>query len=324
MDQASHAIFQMTILLIITAVGFLAAKLGYLDAHTKTKITDLLLNITLPCMIIASVGNVDVALLGPQLPLMLAFGAGEFFLWLAIAYLFIAIFRVPKSQRSVYCFMSVLTNTSFVGIPVASALYGESAALLCSVFIMATSTLIYSIGVGILVSDKEEQPKYNNQANASKSNRVTQVLRAVLSPLIIAAVLALILVFSQVQLPSILQESLSTIGGLTAPLAMMLVGVIISQESLREVVSEWHLYPFILLRQLIAPALSCLVLRMFISDPVLLGIFVVMFALPVGSMCSMFCASYGKDAVLPAKGTILSTISSFVIIPLLLMFIAVV
>ena len=62
---------------------------------------------------------------------------------------------------------------------------------------------------------------------------------------------------------------------------------------------------------------------MFISDSVLLGIFVVMFALPVWSMCSMFCASYGKD-VLPAKGTILSTISSFVIIPLLLMFIAVV
>ena len=90
MDQASHAIFQITILLIITAVGFLAAKLGYLDAHTKTKITDLLLNITLPCMIIASAGNVDVALLGPQLPLMLTFGAGEFFLWLAIAYLFIA------------------------------------------------------------------------------------------------------------------------------------------------------------------------------------------------------------------------------------------
>lgn len=36
MDQASHAIFQMTILLIITAVGFLAVKLGYLDAHFHT------------------------------------------------------------------------------------------------------------------------------------------------------------------------------------------------------------------------------------------------------------------------------------------------
>lgn len=36
MDQASHAIFQMAILLIITAVGFLAAKLGYLDAHFHT------------------------------------------------------------------------------------------------------------------------------------------------------------------------------------------------------------------------------------------------------------------------------------------------
>ena len=37
-------------------------------------------------------------------------------------------------------------------------------------------------------------------------------------------------------------------------------------------------------------------------------------------MAPMFCASYGKDSVLPAKGTILSTIASFVIVPLLVAF----
>lgn len=47
MGDISSAVFQMGILLIVTAVGYLAAKLGYLDMRAKDKITALLLNITL-------------------------------------------------------------------------------------------------------------------------------------------------------------------------------------------------------------------------------------------------------------------------------------
>lgn len=103
---------------------------------------------------------------------------------------------------------------------------------------------------------------------------------------------------------------------------MMLVGVIVANERFSNVVREWRLYPYILIRQLFASALAYLVLKQFLADPILLGIFAVMFAMPVGSMASMFCVSYGRDAVLPAKGTILSTVASFAIVPLLVAFIA--
>ena len=169
MGDISSAVFQMGILLIVTAVGYLAAKLGYLDMRAKDKITALLLNITLPCMIIASAGNLDASTLGIQVPLSLALGALAFFLWVLVAFLFNVVFRVPKEQRPLYYFMSVCSNTSFIGIPVADALYGESAALLCSVFIMATSTLMYSVGIALLVGGGSGNKK--------------DVLRAVISPL---------------------------------------------------------------------------------------------------------------------------------------------
>ena len=302
MGDISSAVFQMGILLIVTAVGYLAAKLGYLDMRAKDKITALLLNIALPCMIIASVGNLDASTLGIQVPLSLALGALAFFLWVLVAFLFNVVFRVPKEQRPLYYFMSVCSNTSFIGIPVADALYGESAALLCSVFIMATSTLMYSVGIALLVGGGSGNKK--------------DVLRAVISPLTIAALLAIALVFSGL----LLQDSLELIGSITPPVAMMLVGVIIANEKISRVVKEWRLYPYIIIRQLLASAVACFALSFFVKDPVLLGIFTVMFAMPVGSMAPMFCASYGKDSVLPAKGTILSTIASFVIVPLLVAF----
>lgn len=333
MADISNAIFQMAILLIVTLVGYLAARLGYLDMYVKDKVTALLLNITLPCMILASAGNLDAQALGSQVPLSLLLGVLSFFLWIVVAFLFNAFFRVPRNQRPLYYFMSVCTNTSFVGIPVADALYGESAALLCSIYIMATSTLMYSIGIALLVAGKNEPSQSASDSldtvNESASNhchssseKAKRIIRAVISPLTIAALLAIGLVFSGIKLPSILQDSADLIGSLTPPLAMMLVGVIVANERFSNVVREWRLYPYIFIRQLFASALAYLVLKQFLTDPILLGIFAVMFAMPVGSMASMFCASYGRDAVLPAKGTILSTVASFAIVPLLVAFIA--
>ena len=318
MTDIANAVFQMAVLLIVTAIGYVAAKLGYLDMNVKDKITSLLLNITLPCMIIASAGNLDASTLGIQVPLSLLLGAVAFFLWVLVAFLFNVVFRVPKKQRPLYYFMSVCSNTSFIGIPVADALYGESAALLCSVFIMATSTLMYSVGIALLVGG-------GNGLSDQKSSKsqVLVVIRAVISPLTVSALLAIVLVFSGFKMPLLIQEPMDLVGSITPPVAMMLVGVIIANEKVGNVLREWRLYPYILIRQLLASAGVYVVLNFFINDPVLLGIFTVMFAMPVGSMAPMFCASYGKDAVLPAKGTILSTIASFAIVPCLVAFISV-
>ncbi len=318
MTDITNAVFQMAVLLIVTAIGYVAAKLGYLDMNVKDKITSLLLNITLPCMIIASAGNLDASTLGIQVPLSLLLGAVAFCLWVLVAFLFNVVFRVPKKQRPLYYFMSVCSNTSFIGIPVADALYGESAALLCSVFILATSTLMYSVGIALLVGG-------GNGLSEQKSSKsqVLVVIRAVISPLTVSALLAIVLVFSGFKMPVLIQESMDLVGSITPPVAMMLVGVIIANEKVSNVLREWRLYPYILIRQLLASAAAYVVLSFFINDPVLLGIFTVMFAMPVGSMAPMFCASYGKDAVLPAKGTILSTIASFAIVPCLVAFISV-
>lgn len=46
MESALNGLSQMAILIIVAAVGFLAAKLDYLDEYTNQKLTKLLLNIT--------------------------------------------------------------------------------------------------------------------------------------------------------------------------------------------------------------------------------------------------------------------------------------
>ena len=54
----------------------------------------------------------------------------------------------------------------------------------------------------------------------------------------------------------------------------------------------------------------------------ILGMFTVMFAMPTGSMASMFAASSNCDERSAARGTVLSTLASFPIVPVLVAMIA--
>ncbi len=296
----------MAVLLAIAVVGFFCAKQGVLDAYVKDKLTLLLLNVTLPCMVVASTGNTDAAQASDQVLWAMLAGGVQFFALLGTGWLCNLVLRTPPSQRHMYLFMSVVTNTGFIGIPVVAAIYGNQTVLLSSVFVTSVSLFVYSIGFSLL------SPK---DAGGLKS-----ILKAVANPATVASLIAIGLLAAGVHLPAPLEQALEMLGGITAPVAMLLVGVIVAGSRFRDVVSQRRLYPYILIRQLIVPAALFVALRPIVPDPVVLGMFTVMFAMPVGSMASMFAGACGHDQELPAKGTILSTVASFAIVPALVLF----
>lgn len=304
MVDLSAAISQMTVLLIVVVVGIVATKLGYLDEGVRAKLSQVINNITLPCMIVASAGALDASALGGQIALSIGLGFAAFLVMLAVGVLCGIVLRAPKAQRTVYLFMSICSNLGFLGIPVIAALYGNETVLFSSVFIMGHSILFYSVGFGLLAGGQEQGGLRN-------------ALRSVVNPSMVASAIALVLVFAHIQLPGFAEDSLNMLGGLTAPLAMMMVGVIVANSRLTDVVTEWRIYPFIALRHFLLPLGVHYALAPFVSDTIILGIAVVMLAMPVGSLAPMFAGMYGHDAKLTAKGTILSTIASFALIPIL-------
>lgn len=164
-------------LLIITAVGYVCARLGYFDFHTKDKLTKLLMNMVLSCMIVTSAAGVDAAQIGSGAMLALALGVLQFFLLLACGYAFAAAFRATRAQRGTYIIMSTCTNTSFVGIPVAAAIFGDDVTIFCSVFIMAMNLLFFSMGIPLAAGSGG-----GGVATQTPWQRVVTGLRAAASP----------------------------------------------------------------------------------------------------------------------------------------------
>lgn len=303
-------------LVLVTLIGYVAARVGFLTSDVRPKLSALIFNVTLPCTILASVGEVDSSAGAEQVRWSFVLGAALFFVMLAAAALACLALRAPSDERPLYLFMGVLTNTGFIGFAVLESLFGGGSVFLGSIFIAVSNVFLYSIGVGVLTSGGEKNAEKN--VASARSSRMAEVLKNVLNVPMVASVIALVVFFSNVPLPGPVAQAVDMVGGATSPLAMMLVGLAIAEADLRRVLGNGLLWGFSAIRFLLAPAACYLLLAPVVPDPLSLGVFIVMLAMPTGSMAAAIASTYGRPGELLSQGTIVSTIASFAIVPVLM------
>ena len=303
-------------LVLVTLIGYVAARAGFLTSEVRPKLSALIFNVTLPCTILASVGEVDSSAGVEQIIWSFVLGTALFFVMLAAAALACLALRVSRSERPFYLFMGVLTNTGFIGFAVLESLFGGGSVFLGSIFIAVSNVFLYSIGVGVLTSGGEKDGEKN--VAPARSSRLEGVLKNVLNVPMVASVIALVVFFSGVPLPGPVAQAVDMVGGATSPLAMMLVGLAIAEADLRRVLGNGRLWGFSAIRFLLVPAACYLLLAPVVPDALSLGVFIVMLAMPTGSMAAAIASTYGRPGELLSQGTIVSTIASFAIVPVLM------
>ena len=303
-------------LVLVTLIGYVAARVGFLTSDVRPKLSALIFNVTLPCTILASVGEVDSSAGTEQVTWSFVLGAALFFVMLAAAALACLALRAPRDERPLYLFMGVLTNTGFIGFAVLESLFGGGSVFLGSIFIAVSNVFLYSIGVGVLTSGGEKNDE--KDVASVRSFRMAGVLKNVLNVPMVASVIALVVFFLDVPLPGPVAQAVDMVGGATSPLAIMLVGLAIAEADLRRVLSNGRLWGFSAIRFLLVPAACYLLLAPVVPDPLSLGVFIVMLAMPTGSMAAAIASTYGRPGELLSQGTIVSTIASFAIVPVLM------
>ena len=77
--------------------------------------------------------------------------------------------------------------------------------------------------------------------------------------------------------------------------------VFIGRYTSKEVINDIRLYPYTIIKQIIMPILFWWVLKFIVVDKVVLGVLVVLVAMPVGSSTVMFCNQYEGNVNLASK-----------------------
>lgn len=312
MIDLSSAISQMGMMLIVVAIGYLAGRLKYLNEHATDGLNKLLMNICLPCLIIGSVAPLEIEHAETQIIVTFILGFIQFTIFMLVSIGCNHLFKTPQDQRALYIFMNICTNTGFLGVPILQTIYGDSTVLAASIFVMMSNLYIGSIGFMILDA-------YNHK---TESGRPSFSLKTLLNTPLIACTFALVIFLLGITFPPIIQNTMEFVGGVCPPVAMLIVGAVLSRANLLKVVTEKRMYGYIVVRQLILPIVSYFILSALYIDPIVIYVYVIMCAAPIGSMVPAFAGIYKHDVELAATGTALSTVCFFVIVPILIVVMA--
>ena len=295
----SAIISKMLMLFLLIAVGFAAYKLKAIDRVANKSLSRFVLNITLPCTVLDSVME--------GVPSASAGDAGLFFLLVALIYaiqfalalITPGLLRAPKQDRGVYIFAMVFANVAFMGYPLTEVIFGPASAFYVSILNIMFNLLCYTVGI-LLLSGSSEGVN----------------LKLLISPANIATILAIIIYVTHIQFPPIITDTVGTLGRVTTPVSMILVGSILATLPVRAIFDEKRIWGLCALRLVAAPAAVWAVLHIFLHDPFILGILTVLAAMPTATMTSMLSLEYGANEKLASQIVFITTLLSAVTIPI--------
>ena len=308
-------VITMTKLIATMFLGILLNKVGILDDRTSRKISQLIIQVTNPLLIVASVSAAQGEDSGTVVSLLIT-GVVLYAVTPVLGYALARAFRVPKGQRALYMGAIVFANTGFMGYPVVQALYGNAAIFYTSILHMPFNFLFFTLQMALMRKSAEAE----GQTDVLETDRNPgRRLRNIFNNGVIASLIALVLFFTGWPLPQVVGDTVAFIGNTTMPLSMLAIGSSIGAYRLKDRLGEKRAYGFTAIRRMICPLVMILIMRPFVSDPVILGIMTITVGMPIASLLAMGAAPYDNQRKTAAVLVAFSTLCSMISIPVLTM-----
>ncbi|WP_167577698.1 AEC family transporter [Ammoniphilus sp. YIM 78166] len=294
---------ELFVLYALIGIGAAAKKASILSSHADQALTQLVLYITLPALILYSMDfPLTLALIG-QLAWLLALSCFALGTATVLARMWVQWFPSPLERRGVTQGLIVFANQGFLGYAICYALLAETGIAYATLFNLPYLILIWTYGVYLVARVK---PSFSWRT-------------IVLNPGVFATLVGVFLLVIPMSWPTSVNHLLSTLGTTTVPLSMVLLGSLLGNlkfAHLSSLLRNPQLWGVATLRLLVLPLLLFLFLP-FGLDPSVLLVAVLITGMPSAPTTSLFAQKYGADATWGSVGVLISTFFAFITIPLL-------
>jgi hypothetical protein len=298
----------MAVLFILMAIGVVVGITKILTPEGNKMLSKIVLFIALPCTILSSVFESEASITAADTVYFLLMSLLAFLVAFLIAIPAVHLLGGDKANKGINTFMSVFSNSGFMGFPVVIALFGVSSAYYVAMFNIPFNALVFSVGI-FLISNKKTA---NDTRQLGGFNP-----KLLINPTLIVALLAIPLALTGIRPPRIIIDAVRITGGITTPGAMLAIGATLTYVPLKTIFSEWRVIPVTLLKLVVIPIATWLVLRHVITNELMLGILVIISGMPTAVMASMFAIEYKGNERIAAAGVFLSTLLCGITVPLI-------
>lgn len=290
----SSQIVKMFLLII---VGFICCRTGIVDKNGNKTLSNLLLMVINPVVIIDAfqIEYSPHLLQGVLLSLLLGFLSH--FIGIGLAHILIP----EKNNRdyNVERFSCVYSNCGFMGIPLIGGILGSEGILYITSYIIAFNVMSWTQGLVLMTGNSSWK----------------QLRKGLTSPVIICIIIGLFLFINQIRLPALLGDTLGYLAGMNTPVGMLVAGVSLAQTSLVNAVKNPRLYLITAVRLLVIPMIMLALFCFLPLDSTVRLTILIASACPVATTCTMFALRFDKNYQYASEIFAFSTLVSMATIP---------
>lgn len=296
---------QIFIMFLLIGVGILLYRCGLVDAAGNTQLTNLLLYVIMPCLIL----NTYQMEYDPVEAKNLLFG---FFISLIsiVAAIFISLFARIKAKKEILPteqFSIIFTNCGFMAIPLMDALFGQLGVFYCNAYLTVFNFVVWTYGV-ILMKPRD-----------GRKTGLAAKLKLFLTPTMVSIFAGLLLYFCQIRFSYPVGKAIGFLASMNTPLAMLVSGIYIAQSNLFAALRKPRIYYIAFLKCLAVPAVV-LVLFLFLPiDETLRLTILIAAACPAASNGMLFANQFGRDVNNASHLFAVTTIFSILSLPLVIL-----
>lgn len=300
MDNFAKMFQLQMMLFLLMAVGVLFRRRNIISESGRKTLSNLTVNLILPCNIIESFlgeWNVSENLLRHCL-VALGISLGIQVAALYLSMLFFA--PVSRDKKNIFKYGLIVSNSSFIGIPVVGELYGNLGVLYTSFFQIPIRIMMWTAGLSLFT-------------NVDKKESFQKLIK---HPCIIAIVIGAFLMIASVPLPSFLGNTIAGLSKCTTPLSMITVGAMFANSKWSDFLDPSILY-YCLIRLIVFPAIVFGAVRLLGINLVLGNVAVLLSAMPMAATTAILADKYNYNGETASRSIFVSTLLSIVTLPVI-------
>lgn len=303
MSQFTSFYQELIVLYLIASVGYIAKRNGMLLKEADRVLTQLILYITLPALILFSLDfPFDPSLL-KDFGILTFLSVFSLSLSCLIAYYIGKKSRLSEERNGVYQGLIIFGNQGFLGYAICQVLFSREGIMYAAVFNLFYLALIWTYGIYII----------------AKNTMSFSWKMLILNPGTLATFIGIIMFFLPIGWPEIIYGVFQSLGAPTTPLSMLLIGSFIADLEIRkvwELSKDRHIWISAFLKLLLIPAFI-IPFGIFKIKFTVLAVAVLVAAMPSAPTTSFYAKKYGADAAYASVGVSITTLLLPITLPFL-------
>ncbi len=295
---------QITVLFLMGLVGFLAVKAGKFKEEDSRIISNAVVYICSPCVIINAF---QITFTPDKLKgLLLAGGAA-----VLVHIILIGggkLLSGPLHLNGIEKASVEYSNAGNLIVPLVSSVLGEEWVFYTTAYIIVQTVLIWTHGQSVIRQGQEKDYR-----------------KILLNPNIIAIAVGFILFATGIHLPSVVGQCISGFGDMIGPASMLVVGMIIGNVNLGWVFRQKRPYLICFIRLVLFPVITILIFalsgaeRLHPDAEYILMVVLLATSAPVAVMVTQLAQIHGRDARYASVINVMSVIFCIVTMPLMVL-----